>query len=76
MPVTLFLSGCFDSEEKQEVTVSITTPATEKDVNYFLQHKDELKQTLKECSNNPADFQNNPICTNAKAALSKSFVEN
>ena len=42
-------------------------------VDWFLENKDALKATLKECNNNPGQFRNDPNCVNAAEANHKSW---
>lgn len=65
----LLVTGCDDSE----VEVKIKQPVVAKDVQFFLDHADDRKSTLKACSNNPGTFKDNPNCINANAAQQKSM---
>lgn len=53
--ITLF--GC--NEKKADITQT---------VDWYVEHNQERKETLDECSNNPGELRGAPNCTNAAVA--------
>lgn len=54
----LMLSGCWEEQIKEEVRT----------VDWYKEHQTALAEKLKECSNNPGQFENLPNCKNAQKA--------
>jgi len=45
-----------------------------RDKEYYLSHRDELKQKITQCGKNPGELANTPNCINAKDALFKIMM--
>lgn len=54
----LMLSGCFEEQVKEEVRT----------VDWYKENPAALSEKIKECSNNPGQFENFPNCKNAQKA--------
>lgn len=56
--IILILSGCWQEQIKEEV----------KTVDWYKDNPVAMAEKLKECSNNPGQFENLPNCKNAQKA--------
>ncbi len=62
--VSVLLPGCFETKSQEEVH----------DVQWFLDHTPQRRETLKRCANNPGELGQTPNCQNAMAAARKLSV--
>ena len=61
LTTSLLLSGCGQSEPTH-------------DVQYYLDHPDEMNTKIKQCENNPGELMKTPNCQNAMEAHSKKML--
>ncbi|MBM7070727.1 EexN family lipoprotein [Shewanella sp. 202IG2-18] len=63
---SIFLSACFDGKHQSSINSEPTHT-----VSWFLTHNSQLDDTLRRCSDNPAEFQKQPNCINAQQAANQ-----
>lgn len=68
------LAGCDGSNTEKKADQEPEKPAV-RDVQYFLDHPEERKETFAQCKNNPGELGDNADCVNVFAANKKALLE-
>lgn len=75
------LAGCREGDKRAEdapplpATAREQSPQPAKTVSWFIEHRDELRATLKACRDNPGALGKTHDCVNASAARDKITVQ-